>query len=359
MLLNWINGVAHTDPELTRRVYDCTQGGIDRLVARIEENGLNVPYRQEGCLELFTSAKRAEEAEAEVLKKNQWGIPLKWISKAELPRYVQASGAEGAILDPRTGHIHGLALVRAMKSKLEGVQFFENTPVLSIQEGKIIRLTTPLGEITAEALVLGTNGYTPRLGYFKHAICPMHSHVIATEPLSREQWQELGWGHTSGFSDDLDRIAYAGMTVDGSLLFGGGGNFAYGYRYNNGTSFPRDKADFQAIHQKLLHYLPRAKDIKITHRWSGTLGVTLDRSCSMGVRGEYRNVYYALGYSGHGITLANLAGEVLCDLYSGSAEKWANMPFFQRRLYPMPGEPLRWLGYHLVTLATGKSPRRR
>jgi glycine/D-amino acid oxidase-like deaminating enzyme len=85
----------------------------------------------------------------------------------------------------------------------------------------------------------------------------------------------------------------------------------------------------------------------------------MSRVCSMGVRGEARNVYYALGYSGHGITLANLAGEVLCDLYSGAPERWRQMPFYQRPLGGIPPEPLRWVGYHLYTRLTGRSPRRR
>ena len=62
----------------------------------------------------------------------------------------------------------------------------------------------------------------------------------------------------------------------------------------------------------MLRYFPALADTPVTHRWTGTLGITLDRVCSMGVRGAHRNVYYALGYSGHGVALALLAGRVLC-----------------------------------------------
>ena len=79
----------------------------------------------------------------------------------------------------------------------------------------------------------------------------------------------------------------------------------------------------------------------------------------MGVRGEHRNVYYALGYSGHGVALAMLAGRVLCDLYSGDHDAWRDLPFYQKPLPRLPPEPLRWLGYQLYTRLTGRSPRRR
>jgi glycine/D-amino acid oxidase-like deaminating enzyme len=69
----------------------------------------------------------------------------------------------------------------------------------------------------------------------------------------------------------------------------------------------------------------------------------------MGVRGGFRNLYFALGYSGHGITLSNLAGQLLTDLYSGSDERWRGLPFYDRKLRYIPPEPLRFLGYHAYT----------
>ncbi|MFN8562943.1 MAG: FAD-dependent oxidoreductase [Anaerolineae bacterium] len=76
----------------------------------------------------------------------------------------------------------------------------------------------------------------------------------------------------------------------------------------------------------------------------------------MGVRGD-RNVYYAIGYCGHGVTLANLAGKVLTDLYSGDDEQWRGLPFYQQPYLRIPPEPFRWLGYQTFTRLTGKSPR--
>jgi glycine/D-amino acid oxidase-like deaminating enzyme len=149
------------------------------------------------------------------------------------------------------------------------------------------------------------------------------------------------------------------MSGKGQLVFGGGSNAAYSYLYGSRTSF-RGSADrsFQAIHRRLLQYLPRAANVKIDHAWTGPVALTLSRVCTMGVRGEAKNVYFALGYSGHGITLANLAGRVLCDIYSGDDARWRDLPFYERRLEYIPGEPLRWIGYHAYSTLTGKSPRR-
>jgi len=108
----------------------------------------------------------------------------------------------------------------------------------------------------------------------------------------------------------------------------------------------------------MLRYFPALADAPVATRWSGTLGITLDRVCTMGVRGAHRNVYFALGYSGHGVALALLAGRVIADLHEGNHEAWRELPFYQRKLLPLPPEPLRWIGYQAYTRLTGRSPRR-
>ncbi len=149
------------------------------------------------------------------------------------------------------------------------------------------------------------------------------------------------------------------MTTRGELVFGGGSNASYGYGFGNGTAFQGDDTRaMEAIAKSLHRYLPKAKDVRIAHRWSGPVALTMSRVCTMGVQGKHRNVYFALGYSGHGITLANLAGEVLTDLYAGDAARWKGLPFFQQRLLYVPPEPFRWVGYHAYTTLTGRSPRR-
>jgi glycine/D-amino acid oxidase-like deaminating enzyme len=68
---------------------------------------------------------------------------------------------------------------------------------------------------------------------------------------------------------------------------------------------------------------------------------------------------HALGYSGHGVSLALLAGRVLADLYVGNHDDWRDLAFYNKRLLPIPPEPLRWLGYQVYTKLTGRSPRKR
>jgi glycine/D-amino acid oxidase-like deaminating enzyme len=234
------------------------------------------------------------------------------------------------------------------------VRIYEHSPVERIEEGAVHSVSTPRGEVRAKTLVLAVNGYAPRLGYFARELFPLHSHCIATEPLSPERWQQIGWGNIAGAVDDLDRISFGSLTADGRLLFGGGSNASYNYRYANATTHPQSDRGYTAVHETLLRYFPKLEGVKIAQRWSGVLGITLNRRPTMGRR---KNVLWALGYSGHGVTLANLAGTVLADLYAGD-DRWNDLPFVNNRLPPIPPEPFRWVGYQVYTRITGRSPRR-
>jgi gamma-glutamylputrescine oxidase len=362
MALHWINGVEVRDADRARQLYAVTTETLAWIKDVAREHGFPLRFRANGCMEIVTDSRRAEEAHEHAERLASWGLPIRYLQGAALEEKLRAKGAVGATFDPTTGQLHGLDLLHGLRGVLlaRGVDIYEGSPVVRIDEGRGHVVTTPGGTVRAPTMVLATNGYTPSLGYFRGGIIPLHSHCIATEPLPMERWRELGWGDVAAFSDDLDRIAYASLTEDGRLLFGGGGNGAYSYYYGGRTSVPRTpERQYAFVRGVLDRYFPGAKDVRVAHQWTGTLGITMSRVCSMGVTGEHKNILYALGYSGHGVVLANLAGRVLCDLYSDHHEPWRTMPFYQAPLWGIPPEPLRWIGYHAFTMLTGRSPRRK
>lgn len=363
MMLNWVTGVTDHSDEMTRRIYDTTRAGMNAILALIARHNLPVQHRTDGTVTIYTSAQRAEAAHAECEQLNAIGVPVRYLSADDLRRDLDLRGACGGELDPNSGQINGAQLTRSLRPVLieQGVAIYEQTPVLKIREGSGYTLTTPFGDVRAKAIVLATNGYSGALGYFRDALFPLHSHVFATAPLTTEQRAELGWRAYAGYSDDLDRIAYSTMTDDGSMIFGGGSNASYGYLFSDRTAYPGTpqlaRSHFRAVEGTFRGYLPSGALLPITHRWTGTLGITLNRTPLIGARGENRSLLYGIGYCGHGVTLANLAGEILTDLYSGDDERWRGLPFVNAPYPRLPPEPFRWLGYQTFTHLTGKSPR--
>jgi gamma-glutamylputrescine oxidase len=355
-VLNWVNGVEPETPEATRRVHAATRAGID-LAEQFAGKFAPGAFSRSGCLEVYTDPGRAEKAALRVERLREAGVPAEFLPASALT----IRGACGAVLDPLAGRLNGFALLQGMRRALlgDGVVVHEHTRVVRVHGDTRIVLETPEGEVRARALVLATNAYTPALGFFRSGILPLHSHVLATPPIPDGAWETDGWGPFGGFTDDLDRITYACRTPGGRVVFGGGGNAAYVYRFGGGTvAAPGAQRAVRFMHATLARYFPRLAEAPIERQWAGVLGITLDRVCSMGVGGPGRNVYHALGYSGHGLALALLAGRVLADLHEGNHEAWREQPFYQKTLLPIPPEPLRWLGYQLYTRATGRSPRR-
>jgi len=362
LILNGIT-VKDQDPDLLAREHAITRAAIDEIEGIIREHSLDVRFARTGCLHVSTSPEAADHAEAHCAELVKRGLPLQFLRGNELAAKVKLQYGHGAIFDPTEGMIAGVDLIRALRPVLvaQGVQIYESTHVTKIREGATIELSTPRGTVRAKAIVLATSGYTPRLGYFKRGLLPVISHVIATEPVPPELLARLGLTNVAGFFDDSPRLAYCCVTPDRRVLFGGGSTAAYGYRFNNATTCETsiDDAGARALHRSLLQFLPELGDVKLGRRWSGPLDLTLVRHCAIGVMGRDNNIFYGVGYSGHGITLANLAGRVIADLHAGDHDRWKDVAFYQRRPSGIPPEPLRWLGYHLYTKLTGKSPWKR
>jgi glycine/D-amino acid oxidase-like deaminating enzyme len=365
LVLNGIS-ILDDDVELAVREHAVTRAAIDGIERVIAEHGLAVRFRRDGVLAVATSTRAAEDAHARVEKLAARGLPLRYVAGATGDTGATGGGMRGvcgAVLDPTEGVLNGVDLIRAMRPVLvaQGVQIWEHTPVVRVREGKVVELETPRATVRAKAIVLATSGYTPRLGYFKSGLLPVISHVIATEPVAPEVLERSGLAGLAGFHDDRPRLAYCSVTAERRVVFGGGTTASYGYRFGNATTYDARMGDgaTRALRASITGYLPELGGVKLRYRWSGPLDLTLARHCGMGVRGEHENVYYALGYSGHGITLANLAGHVLADLYEGNHDAWRDCAFYMKRPSGIPPEPLRWLGYHAYTQLTGRSPWKR
>lgn len=359
-VLNWLNGVSHDTPDDAQRYFAFTQAGVQLIEDIARAHAAPGTFTRNGCLEMCTDARRAEAAHAATERLASFGIPVRWLARDE----VRVPGVHGATLDPTAGRVDSLALLRAWRPALVavGVKIHEGTHVRRVADASPLRITTDAGEVRAGALVLATNAYTPALGFFRSEILPLHAHALATPVLDDATWRALGIGAFDGFSDDLDRIAYGCRTERGRLVFGGGSNAAYGYRYGGAPVFAASPdvtaRSCAALRATMGRYFPLLVDVAPAACWTGLLDLTFDRAPSIGTIGSRGNVYYALGYSGHGLALGAQAGRVIADLYAGDHDAWRGHPFHQRRMPRIPPEPFRWIGYQAYTRLTGRSPRR-
>ena len=106
-------------------------------------------------------------------------------------------------------------------------------------------------------MVLATNAFTSRLGYFRNRIVPVHEYVAITAPLSRQQLSEIGWLMRVPFNDSRTEVVYLGLTRDNRIHIGGG---RPSYFFNNGPGDPSDAAPHYAqLRRELTRLYPRAR----------------------------------------------------------------------------------------------------
>ncbi len=212
-----------------------------------------------------------------------------------------------------TLHPLNFCLGLASAAREAGVRIYERTPVTRFSRTDPATVSTEEGSVSASFVVLACNGYLgslePRLA---DTMVPVNNFMIATEPLD-EQRAAMLIGGRFGVNDTRPAVSYFRLTDDRRLLFGGG----EGYR----GEFPDDIADFVRPH--LLKVFPQLDDLSIEYAWGGTVGVTMERLPHVG-RLE-PNVYFAHGYNGHGISIANLAGKLMAEAIDGQAKRFDMM----------------------------------
>jgi gamma-glutamylputrescine oxidase len=234
---------------------------------------------------------------------------------------------------------YALGLARAARDA--GVHIFENSRVLEYTRTDPATVRTENGAVEAPFIVLGCNGYLGKLEpRVAGKIMPINNFVIATEPMGKERARELINGRF-GVHDTRFVVNYFRLSDDHRLLFGGGENYRPG--------FPQDIAKFVRPH--MLELFPQLDDVRIDYAWGGTLSVTVNRLPHVG-RLE-PNLFFAQGYSGHGISTANFAGKVIAEAIAGTASRFdvfASLPvhtFPGGTLLRYPGMVLGMLYYSL------------
>ena len=237
----------------------------------------------------------------------------------------------GGSLDMGAAHLHPLnyALGLAQAAQKAGARLYENAQVLGYSQQSPTKIQLADFSVIADHLVLACNGYLGNLEKrLAGHIMPINNFILATEPLDQQIAQQLIRDDVA-VADSKFVIDYFRLSADQRLLFGGGENYS--------AKFPRDLKMF--VRKYMLRVYPQLQTTKIDYAWCGTLAVTLNRLPHFGRLPP--NIYYAQGFSGHGIALASFAGKLMAEALSGTA---ANFDLFAKLPTPtFPGGTLlRW-----------------
>jgi gamma-glutamylputrescine oxidase len=82
----------------------------------------------------------------------------------------------------------------------------------------------------------------------------------------------------------------------------------------------------------MLAVFPQLADVRIAQSWGGYVDITMNRAPHFG-RLE-PNVYFLQGFSGHGIALTGIAGQLLAEAIAGTASRFDVFARIPHRDFP-------------------------
>jgi glycine/D-amino acid oxidase-like deaminating enzyme len=344
-----IDYMSMVHPETHRLTYDATAQSIREIADLMKAHGFGSCIRLCGSLSANLDEKGVKKSKDYVAKAAELGVPIEYWDGSRVAQEIGTKVYAGGLYDPNTAEVDPMKLVLALKKAAEslGVIVYEGTPVLDINEGRPVRLRVGRNNaeshtVSADAVVLGTDGYTTKLGFFRNRVTATHTEMAATTELKPDVLSEIGWATRTPFHDDHIYLYHLGTTEDNRITIGAGNAE---YFFNDSLTYRKDLDKRRvALKKELVRIYPALKDVEFEYVWSGLMSFSLDMSQSVGVTGKNKNIYYGIGYAGHGVSLAFLFGKVIADMYAGRADEWKLMPFYQNNLPPyIPPEPLRYI----------------
>ena len=287
----------------------------------VQDQAKSMEFENDGAFSLA-----AQENEYLELKKTSeimsgFKIPTEILDASAVTKRLGASGFVGGIKYLGDSSTNPVKLLEAMREKIKA-PIFESVEAYRIDtlgDGTKL-LKTDKGDFETSMVVLALNGYSATLHpYFKDKIYPTRAQCLMTEPVPRF----------------MEGPCYANFYLDyfrqiptGELLIGG---FRQIDKANEvGYSDETSEIIQNSLHNFVTTYLPKLANAKVSHRWSGLMGFAKDGEPMVGSVPDDSAIFFAGGYTGHGIGLAFNTAKTLVDLIFGrEIPPWISARRFQ------------------------------
>nr|WP_319566531.1 FAD-binding oxidoreductase [uncultured Rhodoferax sp.] len=313
---------------LARQAWDMSMQSIDLIDERIREFDIACD-RVKGYMYVADSARKARALEADCMAmQRDYGFAHEFVTGAQVQDYIQSPRYCAAAFETSSGHLHplrfGLGLAQAAKSL--GVQIFEHSAVTLLERGAVLSAQTAQGQVRAKFVVLAGNCTLPEYGprvapELTPRVMPVGTYMISTAPLSANLCRQLIPSNAAACDNNFV-LDYFRFSADHRMLFGG--------RVSYSTRTPMN---LKAVMTKRMEMIfPQLKGVPIEHVWGGFVDISMNRAPDFGRLGD--NMIYLQGFSGHGVALTGLAGQLAAQVVAGQAEQFDVFAKLQHHHFP-------------------------
>lgn len=300
--------------QTARRMHDLGVEAVEHVGRIIDELGIEgADYRPTGSLLCAHTpqAYAALKSEAAWLRSTFGEDGVSLVDRDGVRAETGSDGFVGGMLNTHGGLLHPLNYVFGFARGLQkaGVAIHERSPVTALRrEGTGVLAETPDGLVRARQAVIATNSYSDLTGVtgpVRQAIIPFRSAMIATGPLAGTPGAGLLAGGRS-YTETRRMMRWFRKSGD-RLIYGGRG--AFGKTDRHGA--------FAALEKAMVAQFPELAGVRVEHRWSGLVAMTLDSLPHLGRLDD--RITYSVGYNGTGVALASSIGRHVAALVTGGA----------------------------------------
>ena len=304
-------------PELGRRMIEFSYGTTNFTRDLIRRYQIPCEARQNGTLRAAYNEAAAAGIKATAEQCIRRGMPVKLLGRDEMRAMTGSDRYLCAMLDARGGDLHPLSYARGLASAAisAGASVHGETPALSLSpDGTRWRITTPRATVTADKVLLATNGFTDDLWpALRRTIVPVFSSIVATGPLPDPVAQLIMPSRPVLYESGHITVYYR-VDQHNRLLMGGRGPM----RWIRGPS------DISYLIRYAERLWPQLKGVSWTHIWNSRLAITADHYPHVHEPAE--NLLVSLGCNGRGVALSTAMGGQLARRLIGGKSAAIDMP---------------------------------
>ncbi len=308
----------------SKRLFDWSLEGLALIKGRCAQYGINCDWRDMHAHvpikpRHITELKNWQNDLAE-----NFDYPLQWWDREQLQAVMPNQRYLGALVDTNSGHLHPLKYTQGLARAALGlgVRIFEQSKVTQLVRGGRPVFKTVHGQVQCDFAVLAGNAYVHGIApELDDKIMPVGTYIGATEPLGETRAKAL-IGNDMAVADVNWALDYFRLSADHRLLFGGRASYS--------TLPPPDLSG--TLRRRMARVFPTLEGVKMDYVWGGFLDISLNRAPHWGRLGS--NLYFAQGFSGHGIAATGLAGRVMAEAIRGQAGRLDMFSRIPHRNFP-------------------------
>ncbi|WP_299916909.1 FAD-binding oxidoreductase [uncultured Roseobacter sp.] len=303
--------------------------GPEYVFSLIEKHQIQCEVTRTGTIHAAHAASGFRDLKGRHEEWVRLGEPVDLLNRQEVSDMIGTDAFHGGLLDHRAGTINPMGYCRglARAALAAGAKISTGVRATKLRkDGKLWKLETSKGTLSAKAVVLGTNAYTDDLWPdLKRVFTTIHYFQLATKPLGSEADHILpgkqGLWDTGQIMFNIRRDAFNRLLVGSMGKVVGGVNGGLSHRW---------------ARKQIARIFPSLGPMEFEEAWHGQIAMTPDHLPR--IYELDKNLFTPIGYNGRGITTGTMFGQTIADLLTGMDR--ADLPLPMTELKTVPSAPI-------------------